>query len=137
MAQATLSLPDEAWERARIAAELAHRPVEEYLADQLARDFQPGAGGAEPDPDLEQLDLSGLADEQLGVLIFTQLPNEIQDRLAELQSGNTEGALSEDESREFARLQKMLHASTMLKAQALLAWKRKHGRLPDEIAQAL
>jgi len=138
MTQIVLELPDEVWERARRKAAEADRSPEDYLVQRIAGDLMtPVPSSEESRLELEALDLSAFADEHLRALIFTMLPSRVQTRLSELQRGNTEGTLTTEERAEFDRLLRAVQASTLLKAQALAAWKQKHGELPEEIARAL
>ena len=135
MRQVTLQIPDEVWEIASLNARRTDRPVEEFLASRLARELLSGREASiEPmssDP-WSVIDLSGLTDEQLRLHISARLPQEVQVRLTDLQSRNNEGMLSSAEMEEFDRLLRVVHTGTMLKAHALLAWKRRHGSLPPE-----
>ena len=117
MTQVVLELPDEVWEQARRKAAEARRSPEDYLVQRLAGDLMKQIPSAEENRlDLQALDLSAFADEQLRALIFTMLPSGVQDRLSELQRGNTEGTLTAEERSEFDRLLRVVQASTLLKA---------------------
>src|SRR4051794_17245005 len=130
MTTVTLDLPPAAWERAQAGAEAAGCTVETYLASRLT----------EPEDGLEwarHADLAGLSDDQLLVHIHAMVPPAVQERLSRLQHDNNEGKLAPAELDEFDRLIRSAHAGTLLKARALLEWRRRHGSLPPEIEAAL
>jgi hypothetical protein len=71
-----------------------------------------------------------LTDEQLMKHIHARLPGDLQQRLIRLQQRSSSGELSREETDEFDRLLHVVHASSVLKAHALLLWKQRHGQLP-------
>jgi hypothetical protein len=121
VAQVRLELPDAVYERARREAESAREPVETYLARYLEERVLPV---------WEDVDLTGLSDEQLLLHIRASVAPEVQERLDGFRTVNSERRLTADEQSEYERLIRVGHAGTMLKARALLAWKSRHGHLP-------
>lgn len=120
MAQLTLELPTAFIEQARRHADEIDQPVEQFLAGELlGRPL-----GAEP------VDLSALTDEQLMVHITAMVPEPMQERISDLAWLANDGKLTDAEKDEYDRLLLQAHTASMLKAHALLAWKRRHGTLP-------
>jgi hypothetical protein len=127
MTQVTLELPDEVWEHARQQAEEARCSVEELFTRSVR------AGAREEDRLAETwkyIDLGGLPDEELRVVIRANLPDDLQERLSELLELNSEGDLPAKGRAELDELMKKVHTGTMLRAVALLAWVRRHGSPP-------
>jgi hypothetical protein len=130
MASVLVHLPDLELARARAAAEREDRPLDDLLSLALKRGLDDVEGGPEENPATE-LDLSGLTDDQLSLHIFASLPAALHERLSELRYLNSEGQITPEQLAEFDRLLRVCHTSNLLKTRALIAWRERHGTVPE------
>jgi hypothetical protein len=133
MRQVVLELPDDVLERANAEARRSHRSTESLLADALVGRLRRSEADLPDISEASKMDLSEMPDPMLEALIRTPLSADFDARLSELGALNSAGELTGDQRGEFERMLRVVHSSTMLKALALAAWRRRHGSLPSKI----
>lgn len=142
MPHVVVDIPEPLWDTAARRARAASRSLEDYLSEhlrsQLLADPVTAAGNTAGVLEaLEALDLSALTDEQLLTHIDARVPESMQDRLTDLQARNSAEGLTAAELDDFDRILNAANASAILKAQALLAWKSRYGKLPEGIGESV
>ena len=134
----TLELPEETVERYRRSAELAHRPLEEFLVDRLVYVAPPPTGDL-PEPMRSELrELAGLSDDEVWQIARSRFPSGKQRVLTRLLHRNSDGTITPRERETLRNVSEEARRLTLRKAQAYTLLKQRGYRLPsrEELEQA-
>lgn len=123
----TLHLSDTTFERARMAARVLQRPIEDVLSDALAAAF-PSIQDAPADMQRELAELTWLSDEDLWAVAHSAMSVAHQQRLRELDKLNNSRSLTVEEMVELESLREEYGRFTLRKARALAVLSMRGGR---------
>jgi hypothetical protein len=135
----TLQLPGETLQRYQQGAAIAHKALEEFLAERLTEAVPPLADDL-PSPWHEELKvLEGLDDDSLWQVAQSQLPPANQRLYSDLLHKNSQGTITAREKKELHTLGKQARRLTLKKAHAymLLKWRGHDVSLPEEPLQEI
>jgi hypothetical protein len=123
--QVTLTLPDEVFQRAELAARRTGRPVADLLTETIELSLRPLGH-----PSDEEKPLTSWSDEELLAAADAGMPPAADQRLSELLDRQQAGLLTDAERPELAALMQMYQEGLLRKARALREAVRRGLREP-------